>query len=549
MKAEQLIKLGIDLKNKTSGTTKTVCPKCSADRKHKEDKCLSVNITEGVYCCHNCGWKGKVFDKPKKEYIKPVPRLQKVSDRVVKWFEGRGISNNTLLRFGITEAPEWMPQEGKEVNAICFNYYRNGELVNIKFRDAKKNFKLNKDSELVFYNLDAISTTDECVIVEGEIDALTLYECGIFNVISVPNGASKGNQKLEYLDNCWEYFADKKKVTIMTDGDEPGLQLRDELARRIGKEKCLRVEYPAGFKDANEILLGLGKEKLLEALKTAKEWPLEGVVSLDDVYEDVCRLYEHGYPEGLRLNIGEFDEHLRLYGGQLTMVTGIPGSGKSEFVDYLTVETLKYGWSWGVFGFETPVEFHVTRLAEKITGKAFAFRKEQSFRMTTKQFEEAIVKIDDHYTFVNIDEVDVSIDGIIEQAEVLVNRKGIKGIIIDPWNYIELRKDRNQTETEYTSLVLTKLVKFLRRYDVHCFLIAHPTKLRKENGKYEVPTLYSISGSSHFFNKTHNGLTVYRDFQTNQVDVHIQKVKYYWLGKLGTVSYLYNTDTRQYISL
>ncbi len=161
-------------------------------------------------------------------------------------------------------------------------------------------------------------------------------------------------------------------------------------------------------------------------------------------------------------------------------------------------------------------------------------------RMSVEAFEKAVGIIDQNCFFVNIDEVDVSIDGIIEKAEQLVIRKGIQGVIIDPWNYVEQRKDRSQTETEYISETLTKLKRFLKRYDVHCFLIAHPTKLRKEGGKYEVPTMYSISGSAHFFNKTDNGITVYRDFETNNVDVHIQKVKNYWLGKLGCVTFMYH---------
>jgi twinkle protein len=549
MKKELLEQLGIELRT-NKGTVKTTCPKCTTERKNKNDKSLSVNIDEGLYNCHHCGWKGRVYDKPKKIYTKPEPRLQKVGDKVLKFFTDRGITNNTLLRFGITEAKEWMPQFDAETAVICFNYYRLGELVNIKFRGAKKAFKMAKDAELIFYNIDAIQDESECIIVEGEMDCLAVYEAGFYNCVSVPNGASKGNQKLEYLDNCFEYFANKTKVILMTDADEAGYQLRDELARRIGKEKCFKVEYPADCKDANDILLKYGKERLQNAVKEAKELPIEGIIGMDEVFEDVVRLYEHGYPEGIRLNIGEFDEHLRLYKGQLTIVTGIPGSGKSEFVDMIACKTIQQeGWKWGIFGFETPTQFHVTRLAEKLTGKAFGFRKDPLNRMTVQAFEKAVGIIDQNCFFVNIDEVDVSIDGIIEKAEQLVIRKGIQGVIIDPWNYVEQRKDRSQTETEYISETLTKLKRFLKRYDLHCFLIAHPTKLRKEGGKYEVPTMYSISGSAHFFNKTDNGITVYRDFETNNVDVHIQKVKNYWLGKLGCVTFMYDTETRQYINL
>ena len=83
---------------------------------------------------------------------------------------------------------------------------------------------------------------------------------------------------------------------------------------------------------------------------------------------------------------------------------------------------------------------------------------------------------------------------------------------------------------------------------IHIFLIAHPTKLQKDKatGKYEVPTMYSISGSANFFNKTDNGLTIYRDFETNVVTAYVQKIRWWWLGKIGFTSFSFNTLTRQY---
>lgn len=545
-----LEELGINLHNKKHGSIKTPCPKCSETRKNKKDPCLSVDIDEGVYNCHHCSWKGKVFERKLKEWVKPVPRLEKINKKALTWFESeRKISNNTLLRFGITEAKEFMPQLNQEVQVICFNYYRDEELINIKFRGPKKSFKLAKDAELIFYNLDSIKEQRDCVIVEGEIDCLSLYEAGIFNVVSVPNGASKGSQKLEYLDNCWEFFEDKDKIVLMTDADEPGYALREELARRLGKERCYKVEYPEGCKDANEILVKYGKEKIVEVYESAIQYPIEGIIAMEEIADDVMAMYEYGYPEGAKLNIAGFDEYLSLMQGELTTITGIPGSGKSEFVDLMMTKTaMHHNWSWAIIGFETQPPVHVTKLAEKITGKAFGFRKNPFARMSKEEFERAVVFIDRYFHFINVDEVDVTMDGIIEKAAELVKRKGIKGLLIDPWNYIEQNIPFGMNETQYINVCLTKLIRFLKRYSVHGFLIAHPTKMQKDKQtkKYEVPTLYSISGSAHFFNKTHNGLSVYRDFETNIVDVYVQKVKHSWLGKIGFASFSYDTETRQY---
>jgi twinkle protein len=487
----------------------------------------------------------------RKEFVKPVARLEKLSAKALEFFENdRKISNNTLLRFGITEANEYMPQLRKEAKVICFNYYRNEELVNIKFRGPQKSFKLAKDAELIFYNLDALKGCNEAVIVEGEIDCLTLHECGIYNVVSVPNGAAKGNQRLEYLDNCYQYFTDKTKIILAVDNDGPGNGLRSELARRLGHEKCFQVKYPEGCKDTNDVLIKYGKDAVKELITGATEWPIEGVISMDDMYSDVMDFFENGYPQGAKAHIPEFDQLLTFYPGHLTVITGIPGSGKSEFTDLLMASLTRFHrWNWAICSFECPPAIHVTKLAEKFTDRSFAFRKDPGHRMTSQQLEYAIGMIDQHFHFINISMVDVTMDGLIKKAEELVLRYGINGLLFDPWNCIE-HKYGEEAETKYILSCLNKLINFLDKYKVHGFLVAHPTKLKKDQktGKYEIPTMYSISGSAHFFNRTHNGIAVWRDFQTNLVDVYVQKVKWSWLGSLGYASFYFDTMTRSYRS-
>jgi twinkle protein len=470
-------KAGIEISKVRGG--KTICPQCSHSRKHKNDLCLSVDKDRGLYNCHNCGYKGSVVEYQKKEYIKPHPRLQKVSDKTVKFFEARGISNNTLLRFGVTEALEWMPQFEKEVQAICFNYFRNEELVNIKFRGPTKSFKMAKDAELIFYNLDGIRGEKDVVITEGEIDCLSFYESGVYNSVSVPNGANKGSQKLEYLDNCWKDFEDKERIVLATDNDEAGLSLRSELVRRLGADRCFQVHFPADCKDANEVLLKHGKMAVAQLYENATPWPIEGIVSMGDMINDVLDYYENGYPEGVRAGIPTFDDYLSFYPGQLTVVTGIPGSGKSEFIDWVMASiSKKHGWTWGVCSFECPPAIHVTKIAEKFTDKSFGFRKDPSHRMNPENLEYALEMIDKHFHFIELSLIDVTMDGLIAKAEELVKKKGINGLLFDPWNCIE-HKYEGESETKYVLECLNKLINFLGKYKVHGFLVAHTTKDRK----------------------------------------------------------------------
>ena len=535
---------GIDVSKVRGG--KMPCPKCSPDRKDKRDPCLSVDIQRGLWNCHHCGWKGTAVVFEKREYVKPVPRLEKVGAKVQQFFADRGISNQTIIWAKVSEATEWMPQFEKEVPVICFNYFRNEELVNIKFRGPNKSFKLSKDAELIFYNLDSIQ--DEVVIVEGEIDCLSMIEAGIFNCVSVPNGASKGNQKLEYLDNCWNDFEGCKKIILAVDNDEAGESLKQELARRLGRERCFTVTYPDGCKDANDVLLKYGKDQLKEIVSNAKDWPIEGIVGMEDIYPHVQEWYENGYPDGFKTGIPGFDEYLRFIHGQMTIITGIPGHGKDEFSNLIMSSLAVQGWTWAVCGFEESPAETATKLVEKITGKAFGFRKNPDHRASAAQVDHAISIIDKMFIFYNTEEIDTDIDGLISKAEELVRRRGIKGFYINPWNWIEHKRTGTLSETEYISECLSKLIRFGKKYGVHVLLLAHTTKMQKDKvtKKYEVPTLYSISGSAHFFNKTHNGITVYRDYDTGQVDVYIQKVKQSWLGKIGFCSFNYDTFTRQY---
>lgn len=540
-------KYGIDISKVTGG--KGFCPKCHESRKHKRDRSLSVDKETGAFNCHNCGFRGYAIqvERQKKEFTKPVARLEKLSEKAIQWFEkDRGISNNTLLRLKITEAKEYMSQFEKEVTAICFNYFHNDELVNIKFRGPQKAFKLAKNAELIFYNLDAIKDEETAVIVEGEIDCLTLHECGIFNVVSVPNGASKGSMKLEYLDNCWQDFEGKTKIILATDGDEPGISLRDELARRLGKERCYTVAYPDDCKDSNEVLLKFGRDKVREVIEAAKEWPLEGIVTMDEMFDTIQNWYEHGYPKGAKAGMLGFDKLLTFASKQVTTITGIPGHGKDEYTNLILARTaMNCGWKWGDCGFEEEPEQTVTKLAEKIVNKSFDFRKDKSHRMSPEEWMHCIGLIDQHFFFYKTEEIETDIDSLLSIADRLVLKHGIRGLRLNPWNWIE--NNTGLDGTEYVSAVYSKICRWAKKRDVHVFVIAHTVKIKKDkNGKFEIPNLYDISGSAHFYNKTHNGITVYLDVHTGITTVYVQKVKQSWLGKKGFVSYRFNTYTRVY---
>lgn len=556
---------GISLKRIT-GTGKTTCPKCSHLRKKKNDPCLSVNLTEGTWKCHNCDWKGRVatIDRSifeRRPYVRPVfNNRTQLSQSVVNWFAGRCIGQDTLLHFKITEGPEWMPQvyarqldkllaagraEGEakarahelaRVNTIQFNYFKEGELVNVKYRDGAKNFKLAKDAELIVYNLNSLAAgATECVVCEGEIDALSWHQAGYKWVVSVPNGASK-NQKLEYLDSCMDWFAPMERIYLSADDDVPGHALRDELARRFGIERCYKVDFE-GLKDANEYMVAYGGERLLGRLAAAREYPIAGVYNVNDLWPEVMDIYENGLPDGDRTGDERFDEHLRFMPGELTMVTGVPSHGKSIFLEQLSLKLcLNAGWKFGIFSPEThPRALFIHRLIKKIIGKPAT-----PHNISREDMEAMREWLNSRYHVILPEQDGFSLQVLLDKARQLVFKHGINGLILDPWNRIENTKPQGMDESRFIAEQLIKIVSFNQANGVHTFLVAHPTKMQKDaDGNFEVPNLYSISGSAHFFNITQNGFTVHRNHTNGTTEVHIQKVKWEHLGQKGTIQYRY----------
>ena len=363
---------GLDV-GKTQGT----CPLCSSTRKpeNQKKKCASYDWERGIGTCHNCDTPFQLHTfkrkgKAERDYVVPATAtVGNLDSKVVDWFKTRGISEQTLKQLKVSVGKEFMPQTGKQENTIQFNYLVGGNLTNIKYRDGRKNFKLYKGAEKVFYNIDSIVGHDDCVIVEGEMDVLALHEAGITNAISVPNGATLNTNNLDYLDNCIDYFEDKKKIIIAVDNDPPGLALQQELIRRLGAEVCFISTFD-DCKDANEYLLKHGIKELMSRIKQAHPVPLENVTTFRDIEDEVTDFVRNGFKRGFTVGLHNFDKIFSTYTKQFITVTGIPSSGKSDFVDQMCVGYNKeYGWKTAFASPENaPTYLHAHKLMRKVWG-------------------------------------------------------------------------------------------------------------------------------------------------------------------------------------
>ena len=518
------------------GKSQGVCPLCSHGRQPKNQKaeCASYDWERGLGTCHNCNTTFQLHTYQRKGasekvYVRPeVTKYLPVENKVTEWFESRGISQGTLDDLKVGQGPEWMPQTGKTENTIQFNYIMGDQLINIKYRDGRKNFKLYKGAEKVFYNINSIVGYDHCVITEGEMDVLAFYEAGIKNAISVPNGATLNTNNLDYLDNCIDYFEDKEKVILAVDSDDAGQALQQELVRRLGAEVCFLADFEE-CKDANEYLIKYGKEKLAERITRARPVPLENVTTFRDIENEVTDFVTNGFKPGYQVGLPNFDDIFSTYTGQFITVTGIPSSGKSDFVDQMVVGyNANYGWKTAFASPENaPTYLHAHKLMRKTWGD-MPTRSD----IGTDKWKQVAEHVNDNYFFIDMERY--TLESVLRKGAELVKRKGIKCLVIDPFNKIRDVDCKTEDVNRYTMEYLTKIEMFAKKYDVLVFIVAHPTKMYKDkDGKIEEPTMYNIKGGGEWYDASYHGILVHRNYEEKTVKAKILKVKFQNLGENG----------------
>ena len=538
----------IDLKGKSTGQIKVVCPNCSHDRKKKTDPCLSVNIDKGLAKCYNCDEISIRDVKEFKTYDYPVQEWQNftnLSDALVKWVKSeRNISQQTLIDCKITEEKYFQPSLSKEVNNIVFNYFEGSKLLNKKYRSGNKNFTQCKNAKKIFYGINDIIGATECYIVEGEFDKLAFWEAGYKNCISVPNGAGDLN---DIFETCENYLKDLDKIYIAVDTDEKGLQLEKELIKRFGKWKCSRILFKG--KDANDDLK-ISVLDLQESINNPIPYPVDGTFNAKDIEENIFTLYDNGISATIKPKNERFkdlNKNFSLMNGQLTVVTGIPSHGKSNFIeDYALNLVADLDLKLSFFSPEHfPLEQHQSVLMEKVMGKPFYkdFKHNDYTvpRISKEEISEYIDWSKDKIFLTYPEKGDVvDWDWLIAKFKEQMYRYGIDLFIIDAWNKVSRK---NADSLGEINQCISNLVSFAQGHGVNVFLIAHPTKMQKnEDGTYKVPDLYSVSGSADFRNQAHNGLSVHRYFADEKtqlegyVEVYNLKTKFKHQGEIGSVS-------------
>lgn len=452
--------------------------------------------------------------------------------------ESRGVSLELLSRLGV---------ESGDGDWIKIPYVADGKVVNIKHRTiaGQKQFRQEKDARKCFWNLDILK--DETlkdmplIITEGEFDAMIAMECGFVRVISVPDGApaeaigDKETQKYTYLDDAGALLENVKEIILATDGDGPGINLMNDLALRLGKARCKWVRYPKGCKDLNEAWSRYGEKGVHQTIAKAAWCKVDGVYRMNELPPVVePPVFEIGMP-GL-------SEHYKIRPGDLTIVTGIPGHGKSSFLNDVACHMVsRHGWNVCFASFEQEPQTDHRRNLRTWHGRKWVKDMSQDELKKADQWIEA------NFSFICPDDDDqVSLNWVLERAAAAVLRYGAKMIIIDPWNEMDHVRPKDVTLTEYTGFAIKAFRLFAKKYKVHVVVAAHPAKQQKKpDGTYPIPTLYDISDSQHWYNKATVGIVVHREKE--KTIIRIAKSKYHnVIGKPGDLEVSFDLRTNRY---
>ena len=587
--ADLLAEQGIRLKSYREGPQpqRARCPKCDGGRDKEDSLVVTIDIGSkgAVWHCHRgkCGWTdAAIIGEPRERVVKfarrptpvrPPPEVpqaeQQRTDRLYDFFRSRGISRGTVDKFGCFLTTRFFDRKGEHHQgiypAIAFPYRFNGEVVNRKYRSPHKQLAQEKDPLHTLFNIDAVMDDDHVVWCEGETDCMAIDEAGWPQVVSLKDGAPaearkeddprrESDRRYQALATHAERLEKIQKFYLACDMDGPGLILREELARRLGRNRCWIVNWPDDCKDANEVLMKHGVDAVSTAIMEAKPYPIEGI---QEVNGDSLDAYlEREAPRTLTTGISSLDQILKLPSeGRLIIVTGMPNAGKSQFLMALMMHLIyREDRRFLVFSPEMqPWEEFCVQCAQILIGKPPrrpAGWVEGDPLMSREERRAAGDWLQERLRFLASDSEDVAptLEWILERGTEAALRLGITDLVIDPWNEIEHQRN-GMTETDYTGRALQKGKAFAYRHGCNLWIAVHPTKMRPPSPGEEIkaPGAYDINGSANFANKSDLGLTIHTPHDVTQVLLWKSRFRR-WGRKNSTVDLNFSFVTGRYRS-
>lgn len=460
-----------------------------------------------------------------------------------EWIDARGLDPELVAKLGL----ETVSRHGAYWLAIP--YRENGAVINHKYRlTSEKRHMMDPGAPLALWNVDVLSEAKvrsgqaPVVITEGEWDAMAAIQAGFMYAVSVPNGApAQATEDLEtatryeWVDRHASDIAKVREFVIAADNDQAGFNLAADLAGLLGAERCRFVEYPEGCKDLNEVLLMHGPEKVVDCISTARPYPVQGLYTVDD-------FPERGEVQSFDIGVGPIESMIKIVPGTLTVLTGYANSGKSTLIDAIAGNAMMQHFPVCIASFETDVK---PILIDGLRVAMLKCHKNDLRNIDTRKVDKIIRE---RLTIISqsVDEdMEMDIYTFLNLCRTAVIRHGAKLFVLDPWNELEHKRRRDETETEYISRAIRAVKRFAKQHDVAFWIVAHPTK--PSDGVKKIPGLYDISGSSNWANKADYGITYHRpSFKEPKAKIMVSKVRKGLPGGRGEVDVMFNSNNSSF---
>ena len=269
-------------------------------------------------------------------------------------------------------------------------------------------------------------------------------------------------------------------------------------------------------------------------------WSLDELTAIEQHQDDVLRLWEEGYEKGVSTGWRSMDDYFRVRLGEFTVITGIPGHGKSSWLDNVMINLSRRNqWRWAVFSAENyPIARHISQLTEIYSGKPFNLGVHE--RLSRNELQLCLNWLQRYFYFLRPAENSYSLNHIVQLASTVDN---LSGLVIDPWNELDHSRPATMREDEHISVSLSKLRWLARSSRLHVFVIAHPAKyLRSKDEEKPVITLNDVKGASEWYAKADNGISVWRKETERDAptEIHVQKIRFRDVGRVGKVDLYYD---------
>lgn len=493
-----------------------ICPYCNST---KDKWKFSINLTSGQYQCKraSCGAKGNMitlardfnldlgrdinnyYALPKREHYRTFKLNKELTskDAAIEYMKSRGISEEVTKRYNITVKPEIE-------NILVFPFLDDKkQLVTIKYRKTDFNKEVDKNKEWfesnckpILFGMYQCEDFKRLVVTEGQIDSLSVAEAGVINAVSVPNGANG----FTWVAHCWDWVSKFEEIVVFGDCENGKVTLAEQIRKRFNKTniRVVRVKDYQDCKDANELLQKYGKNAIFKAIEGAELVESDKIIRASSV-----EAVDVENTPSVSTGIDGLDNAMSggFRKGELIVVTGKRGDGKSTFVSQLVCNVLN-NEEIKVFMYSGEmININVKRWIDmQLAG-------------TNQIYNSTIDKLNAWYNdrLFFFDNTAIAEDEEIEVlkiAERAIGKYGCNFLVID--NLMTALDGGNNDIYKMQSSFAKKCAALARRTETTILLICHP---RKSNG--EEFDNDSISGSADITNAA-NYVLCYQRFKNSQ---------------------------------